>query len=221
MGMSCSNSGFVGYPILLLTLAPVAGVALALNMMVENLVMLPLILVLLDRGSGETGHGYALLGKSLARLATNPMIIAMAAGVAVSALEWKLPEPLARTVNLFAIASSAISLFVIGGSLVGLPLRGTGKQVAAIATGKLVLHPLAVALAIPALAWMGMPALDPPLRMAAVLMAAMPMMSIYPILAQAHDHDEFSAATMLVTTVLSFFSLSGLLWLMQGVPASG
>ena len=31
MGMTCANSGFVGYPILLLTLAPVAGVVLALQ----------------------------------------------------------------------------------------------------------------------------------------------------------------------------------------------
>ena len=32
MGMTCPNSGFVGFPIILLTLGPVAGVALALNM---------------------------------------------------------------------------------------------------------------------------------------------------------------------------------------------
>ena len=36
MGMSCSNSSFVGYPSLLLTVAPVAGVALALNTLVET-----------------------------------------------------------------------------------------------------------------------------------------------------------------------------------------
>ena len=49
MGMSCSNSGYVGYPILLLTMPQVAGVAVALNMMVENLLMLPLLFVLADR----------------------------------------------------------------------------------------------------------------------------------------------------------------------------
>ena len=49
MGMTCANSGFVGYPILLLTLAPVAGVVLALNMIVENLVLIPLLLALAER----------------------------------------------------------------------------------------------------------------------------------------------------------------------------
>ena len=43
MGMSCPNSGFVGYPIILLSFGPVAGVALALNMVVENFLLLPLL----------------------------------------------------------------------------------------------------------------------------------------------------------------------------------
>src|SRR5512137_2411830 len=65
MGMTCSNSGFVGYPILLLTLAPVAGVALALNLIVENLVMIPLLLALAERGQGAAGHWHEVLRDSL------------------------------------------------------------------------------------------------------------------------------------------------------------
>lgn len=56
--MSCSNSGFVGYPILLLILTPIAGVVLALNMMVENLVI-PLLFVMAERTRG--GGGVSLL----------------------------------------------------------------------------------------------------------------------------------------------------------------
>ena len=37
MGMICPNSGYVGFPIALLTLPAVAGMGLALNMLVENL----------------------------------------------------------------------------------------------------------------------------------------------------------------------------------------
>lgn len=39
MGMACSNSSLIGYPVLLLTLEPVAGVAMALNNIVENFVV--------------------------------------------------------------------------------------------------------------------------------------------------------------------------------------
>ena len=42
------------------------------------------------------------------------------AGFLVSALQWQMPSPVARTVTMFAQASAALSLFVIGGSLAGL-----------------------------------------------------------------------------------------------------
>ena len=218
MGMTCSNSGFVGYPILLLTLAPVAGVALALNMMVENVVMIPLLLTLAERGrTGAAGQWQRQIGQALARLATNPLIIGLFAGLSVSLLGWKLPQPVARTVTMFAMASGALSLFVIGGTLVGLPMRGMGLRVMPIALGKLIFHPAAVLLAIFALPVLGLPALDPSLRMAAVLMAAMPMMGIYPILAQAYGKEGFGSAALLITTISSFFTLSALLWLLPHV----
>ena len=52
----------------------------------------------------------------------------------------------------------------------------------------------------------------------AVLMAAMPMMGIYLILAQANGQEDFSAAALLVTTLGSFFTLSGLLWVFRHAP---
>lgn len=163
------------------------------------------------------GAGYAW-GHRAARLAANPLLIAIAGGIAVSALGWKLPAAVARTVDLFALSSSALSLFVIGGTLVALPMRGLGRKVVPIAIGKLMLHPLVVGLAVFALPALGMPALDPSLRAAAVLTAAVPMMGIYPIFAQAYGHEDVGAASMLVATVASFFTLSRLLWMFTNHP---
>lgn len=213
MGMSCSNSGFVGYPILLLTLAPVAGVALALNVMVENLVVIPLLLILAERGKGS-GHPLMAAAQTLARLAKNPMIIALFAGLAVSLSGWTMPAPLAQTISMFANASGALSLFVIGGALVGLPLAGMGQKVWPIVVGKLLLHPLLVWLCIEALPYLGLPLLPHELRVAAILLAAMPMMGIYTTLAQNYGQDDYCAAAALLATVASFFSVSGLLWLL-------
>ncbi|MCM2296202.1 MAG: AEC family transporter [Rhodoferax sp.] len=214
MGMTCSNSGFVGYPILLLLVAPVAAVALALNMLIENLLVIPLLLALAERSRGEAGHWTVVVFQSLKRLAVNPLIIGLAAGVLVSVMRWQLPEPVLRAINLFALSSAGLSLFVIGGTLVGLPLAGLGQQIMPIAFGKLVLHPLAVFAAVMALPMMGLAALEPSLRMAAVLLAAMPMMGIYPILAQSYGKENLGAAALLVTTMASFFSLSCLIWLL-------
>jgi uncharacterized membrane protein YfbV (UPF0208 family) len=51
--------------------------------------------------------------------------------------------------------------------------------------------------------------------MAAVILASVPMMGIYPILAQSYGKEDLGAAALLVATVVSFFSLSGLIWLVK------
>lgn len=214
MGMSCPNSGFVGYPIMLLTLGPVAGVALALNMVVENLLMIPFLLAVADSDGGQPGQWKQALWQTLKNLLKNPMIWGIVGGFLFSLSGWAMPAPVGRTVNLFAQASAALSLFVIGGSLVGLKVEGLKGTVSQIVFGKLLLHPLAMW---GVLTW-AVPVNDPALRSAALLTGALPMLGIYTILSQRHGHGAISAATLLVTTVVSFFTLSALLWVLQHAP---
>jgi predicted permease len=216
MGCSCSNSGFVGYPIVLLSLASVAGVSLALNMVVENLLVIPLLLFMAERARGsDLGAGRAVV-QALQRLAVNPLVLGLVGGLLVSASGVTLPAPVARTVDMLAMASGAVSLLVIGGTLVGLPLRGLSLRVLPLALGKLVLHPFLVWLALAVLPWLGFEPLEPALHTAAVLCAAMPMMGIYPTLAQPHGQEEWTAVALLVTTVVSFLTLSAWLWGLLG-----
>jgi predicted permease len=215
MGMSCPNSGFVGYPVMLLSLGPlasVAGVALALNMMVENLIIIPLLLAWAETGQSKS-RWQGIILQTLKGMFYNPMIWGIVLGFLFSWFEWQLPSSLGRTVSLFAQASGALSLFVIGGSLVGLPVQGMGPRVAQIAAGKLVLHPLMMLVVVTFL----LPIQDPVLRVAALLTCAMPMFGIYPILTQKHGHDGLSAAALLVTTMASFFTLNALLWQLKNL----
>ncbi len=213
MGMSCPNSGFVGYPVMLLSLGPlasVAGVALALNMMVENLLLIPLLLAWAETGQGQN-RWQTILVQTLKGMFYNPMIWGIVLGFAFSWFEWQLTPSLSRTVNLFAQASGALSLFVIGGSLVGLSVQGMGTRVAQIAAGKLLLHPLMMLVVLLYI----LPIHDPVLWTAALLTCAMPMFGIYPILTQKHGHDGLSAAALLMTTMASFVTLNLLLWQLQ------
>lgn len=213
MGMSCPNSGFVGYPVMLLSLGPlasVAGVALALNMMVENLLLIPLLLAWAETGQVQN-RWQTILVQTLKGMFYNPMIWGIVLGFAFSWFEWQLTPSLSRTVNLFAQASGALSLFVIGGSLVGLSVQGMGTRVVQIAAGKLLLHPLLMLVVLLFI----VPIHDPILWTAALLTCAMPMFGIYPILTQKHGHEGLSAAALLITTMASFVTLNLLLWQLQ------
>ncbi len=216
MGMSCSNSGFIGFPLVSQVLGPAtAGIGLALAMVVENFVLLPLALALADSDvdGAPGGRGERLrraFAQSLRGVVTNPMIWGIVAGFVFALLDWRLPAPLGRAVDLLAQSCAALSLFVIGGSLVGVAaggLRGDmARDVAAIAVGKLLLHPLAVGL----LVWL-LPPMARELQVAVVIMSAVPMLGIYPILAQKHGHDGPAAAAQMGTTVASFVTLNLLL----------
>lgn len=214
MGMSCPNTGFVGYPINLLVLGgPTAGLVLGMSMLVENLLFIPLLLALADSAGGG-GHWRTVLRGAAAGLWRNPLVLGLAAGLVASLFELRLPGPVERTIGLLAQSSAAVSLFVIGGSLAGLELAGMGRVVARIAAGKLVAHPLLTAAMLGLFALLGVPLADPALRTGVLLCAACPMFSIYPILAGRHGQEGMAAAALLGTTLASFASITVVLGLL-------
>ena len=213
MGMSSPNSGFIGFPVVAQLLGPVnAGIGLALAMLVENLLTLPASLALADAGEAGAGQGRAArlraaLLLSLRSLARNPLVWAMALGLLFSLAGWRLPAVPARGVEILAMSSAALSLFVIGGSLVGISAQGLARDAAVIAAGKLLLHPALVLAAV-----LLLPPMARELQLMAVVMAAVPMLGIYPVLAQKHGQDALAAAAQLVATLASFFTLPLLAW---------
>ena len=207
MGQSCSNSGYIGYPILLQVLGPSAGVGMALTLLVENMLMIPLCLALMQSGQARDQSFLRSLGASLWGMRKMPLIWAIVLGFLASVAGWHPPEILARTIQMFAGAAAAAALFVNGGALVGLKLEGLLKPVAGVALGKLVVHPLGVGLA---LWWLGVA--EPELFVSGIVLAAMPMLGIYPLLAQRAGQGSFSAAALLGTTIASFASINLILW---------
>ncbi len=220
MGMACANTAFIGYPIALQVVGPEATVALAMTFLVENFLMIPLCLALADSAGASHQPLAPAFGRALLGLRRNPVVLGILAGLVATLLGWQLPAPVQRAVDLLAMAASASALFFIGGSLVGLQVRGLVAQVSAVAVGKLLIHPLAVMGAV-LLVGQTMGPLAPQLQWAAVLLAAAPMLGIYAIVGQAHGRQAIHAASMLVATVASFATLAavvGLLHWMWGAP---
>lgn len=209
LGMSMSNSGFIGYPIVALVVGETAAVGLALGMLVENLLMFPLGLMLAEAGE-QLGAGLkaALLGTAK-RLLSNPLILSISLGLLLALLDVRLPAIPLKVVEMLAQASAPVALFVIGGSLVGLKAGGLLGDVLQVSIGKLILHPLAVLLLF---SWF--PVQDPALRIAGVLFACSPMMSIYPIIGQRFGLAGRCAAALLGATLLSFLTINAFIaWL--------
>lgn len=208
MGMSMSNTAFIGFPVGLQLFGQTAAVALALAMIVENLIMLPLVLMLAERGGG--GGRLAVLRQTLMRLAKNPIVLAILAGFLAAGLGWQPPTLIAKTIDMASMASAPVALFAIGGALVGQKVRGMVGDLSLIAVGKLVIHPLAV---------FGMllvlPPMDPTLQLAAVLFASASMFTIYPIFGQKYGLEGMCAAALVVTTLVSFITLSVVVGLLQ------
>lgn len=215
LGTACPNSGFIGYPVMLLAFPDIAGVVLALNFLVENVILIPICLILMDMARG--GAPVALhrrVGAILWGLLRRPMVIGLLLGLAVSLLRLPIPGPADRLLEMLAASASALALVVIGGSLVGIELRGNRLRAVQVAGAKLLVHPAMVALAALALPALGLAALPPDLHAAVILSAAVPMFGIYPVLAQQLGLEGPASIAMIVAVTGAFFTLSGLLvWL--------
>lgn len=206
LGGAMSNSAFIGYPLVTLAVGPAAAIAMALNMIIENMLMIPLTLTLAESGANGGSSVRDIAYSTAARLIKNPLIVAICAGAAVSLFGLPLPGPLVKTLDLLAAAAAPVALFVIGGTLAGMPVRGMLGGDVQIAFFKLIVHPAAVLACLQLV-----PPLTPELSKAIVIYAGLPMAAIYPLLAQPYGRAEQSAAALAVTTALSFITISALL----------
>lgn len=205
LGMSSSNSGFMGFPIVAMVLGDVAVEALAMAMLVENVVMIPLAILL-----AEGGRGHSLWQNTLRPVLSNPILIAVAAAFALSASGLALPDVLERMLKMLSPVGPPVALVAVGGIVAALSFAPMKGPVAAVVLGKLFLHPLAVLVALTLVG-----DLPQDLMLAGVLFASVPMMSIYALFGQRWGAESLAASALILTTALSFLTVSTVLWLIS------
>lgn len=212
MGMSLSNSAFIGFPVLLQVFGEPPAQAFAMSLMVENILIMPIALSIIEYGSRDENALASPATQAFAviqRLARNPLLLAIAAGMLVSLLNFKLPGSVDKSLTMLSQAAVAVALFTIGGTLVGNPVHGDLGGISTVLVGKLLLHPLLVFLLL-----LLAPGLSSELRLSMILLAAMPMLSVFPIIGSNYGVGKVCASILLFTTVLSFVSLTALLVLL-------
>lgn len=210
LGMAAANSGFVGYPVAAMVIGSPAAVLLALNMVIETLIIIPMALILAEMGSQQGSSVWKTVKQTALNLIKNPVLAGLLVGIFLAVTGIKIPTPLFKAIDMLAEAAGPAALFVIGGALFGLQVKGMARDVSQIVIGKLLIHPLIIFIA-----FYLMSGIDPLYMVGAVLFAASPMISIYPLFGQRYGLGGISAAAMLVATVASFFTLSLIIWLIS------
>jgi hypothetical protein len=208
LGMACSNSAYLGMPVAAILVGDVALQAFAMAMLVENIVILPLAVVLAEASGG--GGRMAAFKRTLGGMVRNPLLIAVLVGVAASLTGLGLPAAVMQVMGMLAPVAAPVALLVIGSAVADLPPSGVGgAAVARVVFGKLVLHPLAV---LAGFYLFGPPA--PALLISGVLIASVPMLSTFALFGLRWGNEALAATSLIVATVVSFFTVSGLLALL-------
>ena len=211
LGMTGSNSAFVGFPLLSILYPDLAVTTFATVMILENVILIPLALAIAD--AGESSDSTPLVGflSALKGLAKNPIFLSILVALAYSASGLTLPEPVMRPIEMLRPIASPIALFAVGGTVAAAgSVRGMVMPAGAILVGKLVLHPLFVLAAA-----LLVPGLPREFLLVAVVNAACPMLTIYPLFGLSYGRELLTSATLMVTTAASFVTISALLWIIS------
>lgn len=213
MGGVYGNTVLMGIP-LVFTLYGDRGLLIFSNCMVLNsplfMPLTTLLIVASRAGAGGASPLKAALGsarETVAALARNPIMIAIALGLVASLLGWQPPKPVDRVLEMLAASAIPAALFALGAGQAGMEVKGDWREIAAMSAFKLLLHPLLVWLIA---AWVL--ALPRDVTGVLVLLAAMPVgINVY-LLARLYDCGVASSGTaMIVSTALSLATIGALL----------
>lgn len=206
------NIGYMGPGLALLAFGEEAAVPVALIFSFENIMHFAIAPLMMALSGGERRPPHQLALDVVKRIALHPFIIATAIGVAMAFAKVTLPGPVDRLMETLARAAAPCALFAMGVTLALRPLKRVPREMAPLAAVKLVLHPLTAWLV---LSWIGN--FDPAWVWSAVLLASLPTATNVFVIAQQYQvWVERASASILVTTVFSVLSVTGLLYLIKG-----
>jgi hypothetical protein len=205
------NIGYMGPGIALLAFGEQAAVPVALIFCFENIMHFAITPMMMALAGDDRRRPGAVALDVVRRIALHPFIIATAIGVAAAALSFAPPAPVARLLEMLARAAAPCALFAMGVSLALRPLKRVPRELAPIAVLKLIVHPLVCYVILSAVG-----DFDPVWVWTAVLLAGLPTATNVFVIAQQYGvWVERASASVLITTILSVATVTGLLYLVK------
>ncbi|CAG1003310.1 MAG: AEC family transporter [Rhizobiaceae bacterium] len=205
------NIGYMGPGLALLAFGEEAAVPVALIFCFENIMHFAIAPMMMALSGDDKSTPLALALGVVRKIVLHPFIIATAVGVTGAYFEVRPPVPIERFLEYLARAAAPCALFAMGVTLALRPLKRVPTEMAPIAALKLVIHPL---VAWVVLSWVGN--FSPEWVFSAVLLAALPTATNVFVIAQQYNvWVQRASASVLITTLLSVGTVTGLLYLIK------
>jgi malonate transporter and related proteins len=201
------NTGYMGIPLAVAIFGREAAVPLVVGLTLDGTLMIPLGIMLIESDKGR-GDGPLRTGLStLSNLVRNPLIVAIFAGLTVSAAGLAPPTPVENFLDLLGDAAGPCALFALGATLASRSVAGGAAEISYMTALKLLVHPAALLLTMTVLF-----DVEPFWAIAALLGAALPIAANVFIVARQYDvYVARSSGAILVSTAVSMVTVSVLL----------
>nr|WP_320016045.1 AEC family transporter [uncultured Desulfobacter sp.] len=150
---SLSNSAYLGLPLMtyLFHGSRQALIVTTLAIILPSVLMILTVTIFEFNRTKESGSPLGTLWKVIASLLKTPMITMAFIGAAFSCSGFELNDAVAGSLKSFGMASVPCALFAVGILIVKLKIKFQFREIMAVNTAKLILHPLLAGLILAAL----------------------------------------------------------------------
>ncbi|MDA8872880.1 AEC family transporter [Alphaproteobacteria bacterium] len=210
LNVAYPNYGYMGIPLAILAFGDAAALPMALILFADTIVLLALTSCFV---AGNDGGVTESVKRIAVTMVSNPLVLAVMAGLLFSASGLALPKIPQQFGSLLAGAAAPVALFALGATLFGQPVRAAAGEVTAISLLKLIVHPLLVAFF-----FFAIPGQDPLWIKVAILSSCLPVAANVFMLANHYGaYTGRTASAILVSTVFASTTVPVFLyWLFYG-----
>ncbi|OYU50204.1 MAG: malonate transporter [Rhizobiales bacterium PAR1] len=204
-----SNIGYMGPGLTLAALGTASSVPTALIFVFDSMLLFTILPFLMALGSTEKVNLWATTKLVLWRIFSHPFNVATFLGVAAAYFHWQPPQAIDTMVVLLKNSAAPVALFTLGVTVALRPLTSVPKEMPVHLFVKLILHPVLIFVA---LSMVG--GFDRVWILTATLMAGLPpALNVYVMARQYETYVERASSGVLVGTLVSILTVTGLLWL--------
>ncbi|MCB9930791.1 MAG: AEC family transporter [Alphaproteobacteria bacterium] len=204
------NTSYMGIPLFLTAFGKDGAMPAIVATLLGIALMVGATIATLEASRASGSSALRVVRQVTGVLVRNPLLIAIAAGMAASVLQLPIPTPIGNFLDLMASAAGPAALFALGLSLTGFSLLSGLGEVGWVTLLKLGVQPLCT--------WVMVRYVfdvAPGWAEGAVILAGLPVGAVAFVIAQQYDcYTRRTSSLIIVTTGLSVLTTSALLILL-------